>query len=330
MSVIEQHLLARLRARHLALLVALADTLSIHQAAARLYMTQPAASKVLRELEELFGTRLFERHPRGLLPTAATQIVIDRARIMLSEMQKLSGDLELIANGAQGKVRVGIMPVAIPELLSRVLALMSVKAQHVVTEFHEGSIDWMLAGLAQGKLDRIVGRLADGTAAAPFCREALFEESVCIVARHGHPFAEREAITPEMLASAGWIFPGSDAPLRWSIRRFFADKLITVPIPKVESVSVLANLQILQDTDWLAFLPRPVAVQYQKLGVLVILSTPDEWHMPAVGLVTRAEMRQTPALLAFVEAVRRIGSEIAKANAPSNSEREANTNGHAE
>ncbi|VVE14924.1 HTH-type transcriptional regulator GbpR [Pandoraea aquatica] len=317
--VIERHLLARLRARHLALLVALADTLSIHRAAARLHMTQPAASKSLRELETLFGTRLFDRHPRGLRPTAATQIVIDRARIMLTEMQKLGSDLELIANGALGKVRVGIMPVAIPDFLSNVLTHLSKDAPGVVAEFHEGSIDWMLGGLAQGKLDCVVCRLGDATAAAHFSREALFEESVCIVARHHHPLARRKKITPAMLASADWIFPGGDAPLRTSIRQFFADHLTTVPIPKVECVSVLANLQMLQDTDWLAFLPRPIAVQYQRLGVIAILNAPGEWPMPAVGLVTRAETNQTPALDAFVSAVRYVGAGIAEIRARADS-----------
>ncbi|WP_233833887.1 LysR substrate-binding domain-containing protein [Paraburkholderia sp. ZP32-5] len=310
MSVVEQHLLARLRARHLALLVALADTLSIHRAADRLHMTQPAASKALRELEELFGTRLFERYSHGLRPTAATQIVIDHARIMLSEMQKLGGDLELLANGAQGKVRVGIMPVAIPGLLTRVLALMDKEAPRVVTEFHEGALDWMLAGLAQGKLDCIVGRLGEGTAAAPFCREVLFEEDVCIVARAGHPLAKRKKITPAMLAAADWIFPGADAPLRASIRSFFADCQIPSPIPKVESVSVLVNLQVLQETDWLAFLPHQIAVEYQKLGVLAVLEALNEWTMPAVGLVTRAETRPAPALQIFAQLVRRVGEEI--------------------
>ncbi len=271
-------------------------------------MTQPAASKSLRELETLFGTQLFERHPRGLRPTAATQIVIDRARIMLVEMQKLGSDLELIANGALGKVRVGIMPVAMPTLLSKVLQQLGNDAPRVVAEFHEGSLDWMLGALSQGKLDCVICRLGDGTAATHFRREALFDESVCIVARSGHPIARRKTITAAMLASADWIFPGGDAPLRTSIRQFFTDAAMPVPVPKVECVSVLANLQMLQDTDWLAFLPRPIALQYAKLGVIAILNASHDWPMPAVGLVTRAETQQTPALDAFVNAVRSVTS----------------------
>lgn len=304
MTVTEHHLLARLRARHLALLIALADTLSIHRAAARLHMTQPAASKALREMEALFGLQLFERHSRGLAPTAAAHLVVDRARVMLAEMQQLRGDLELIASGVQGKVRVGIMPVAIPDLLGPVLAAMAREAPRVVVELQEGALDWMLAGLANGKLDCVIGRLADATDAPHFHREALFKEHVCIVARHRHPLARRKRLTSHMLAEAEWIFPSAEAPLRATIRRFFTDRSHAVPVPRVESVSVLANLQLLRHTDWLALLPRPIALQYEKLGVISILSAPKDWPVPSVGLVTRAETNRTPALQLFLQAVR--------------------------
>ena len=60
---------SRLKTRQLLLVVALADEGSIHRAAAALNMTQPAASKLLRELEESIGAVLFERLPRGMRPT---------------------------------------------------------------------------------------------------------------------------------------------------------------------------------------------------------------------------------------------------------------------
>ncbi|NUT17502.1 MAG: LysR family transcriptional regulator, partial [Cupriavidus sp.] len=60
----------RLKTRQLLLLLAVADEGSIHRAAERLAMTQPAASKLLREMEELLSVPLFERLPRGMAPTA--------------------------------------------------------------------------------------------------------------------------------------------------------------------------------------------------------------------------------------------------------------------
>ncbi|NNC09764.1 LysR family transcriptional regulator, partial [Corallococcus exiguus] len=60
---------ARLKTRQLLLLIALAEEGNIHRAAAALNMTQPAASKLLRELEAMLDVQLFERMPRGMRPT---------------------------------------------------------------------------------------------------------------------------------------------------------------------------------------------------------------------------------------------------------------------
>lgn len=54
---------ARLKMRQLLLLVALDEEGNIHRAAETLYMSQPAASKLLKDLEEMMGVRLFERLP---------------------------------------------------------------------------------------------------------------------------------------------------------------------------------------------------------------------------------------------------------------------------
>jgi molybdate transport repressor ModE-like protein len=60
---------ARLKTRQLLLLSALAEEGSIHAAARLLNMTQPAASKLLKDLEDALEVPLFERLPRGMQPT---------------------------------------------------------------------------------------------------------------------------------------------------------------------------------------------------------------------------------------------------------------------
>jgi DNA-binding transcriptional LysR family regulator len=60
---------ARLKTRQLLLLIALDDFRNIHRAADELNMTQPAASKQVKDLEEMLGVRLFDRLPRGMEPT---------------------------------------------------------------------------------------------------------------------------------------------------------------------------------------------------------------------------------------------------------------------
>jgi DNA-binding transcriptional LysR family regulator len=67
---------ARLKSRQLALVVALDDTRSLRQAAERIHISQPAATRLLQELESQLGVELFQRSRRGMQPTMAGEVMV--------------------------------------------------------------------------------------------------------------------------------------------------------------------------------------------------------------------------------------------------------------
>ena len=75
---------ARLKPRQLMLLSTISDEGNIHRAAEILNMSQPAASKLLKDLEDVLGVALFERLPRGMRPTWYGEALVRHARIALS------------------------------------------------------------------------------------------------------------------------------------------------------------------------------------------------------------------------------------------------------
>ena len=79
---------ARLKTRQLLLLVALAEEGNIHRAAQVLNMTQPAASKLLKDLEDVLEVPLFERLPRGMRPTWYGETMIRHARVALASLNQ--------------------------------------------------------------------------------------------------------------------------------------------------------------------------------------------------------------------------------------------------
>src|SRR5437762_2659974 len=98
---------ARLKTRQLLLLVALAEEGNIHRAAQVLNMTQPAASKLLKDLEDVLEVPLFERLPRGMRPTWYGETMIRHARVALSSLNQAHDELEAIKAGRYGQVSVG-------------------------------------------------------------------------------------------------------------------------------------------------------------------------------------------------------------------------------
>ena len=88
----------RLKIRHLVLLTAIAKHGSLLKAAASLHVTQSAATKALRELEEVLKISLFDRSPRGVTPTAYGLSLIDHAKAILSQVHFAAEEL---TNGAR-------------------------------------------------------------------------------------------------------------------------------------------------------------------------------------------------------------------------------------
>src|SRR5437763_16681178 len=83
-----QHaLLTRLKLRQLALLQAIARHRTLGRVAADMRLSQPAITKALHEVEDIFGAPLFERTSRGLAPTAAGDAVLAYARRWLAELE---------------------------------------------------------------------------------------------------------------------------------------------------------------------------------------------------------------------------------------------------
>ena len=94
-----------LKLRQLQLIVDVADTGQVVAAAQRLNMTQPAASRMLAELEHLLGVKLTARHPRGLNLTPAGARLAELARGILREIDTAAVEVRDIAGGKAAAFR---------------------------------------------------------------------------------------------------------------------------------------------------------------------------------------------------------------------------------
>ena len=98
----------------------LAEELHFGRAAARLHIAQPALSQQLRQLEREVGSRLLERSTRRVDLTEAGRLLRMRAHEVLATLDQTSADIELLAAGRAGRVRVGFVGTATYDVLPRV------------------------------------------------------------------------------------------------------------------------------------------------------------------------------------------------------------------
>ena len=139
------------------------------------------------------GLKLFERTARGVIPTAYGQCLIGHARAVLSELALARDELQGLASGGSGSIRVGVLATAALELLPRALAAFKAKLPGVLVLIREGIVETVLPELWQGNLDLIVGRLPqDG--AQGLGQKTLMEEGVSVVTGRHHPLVRRKRL----------------------------------------------------------------------------------------------------------------------------------------
>ena len=305
----------RLKTRQLLLVVALAEEGNIHRAAAALSMTQPAASKLLRELEDMLGAVLFERMPRGMRPTLYGDALIRHARAVLGSLDQAQEELSALKAGRLGHVAVG----AITSPGVRVLpaAVAAVKRTHanlrVSVEIDASNV--LLEHLAQDKLDVVLGRLSAEHDKLQLRYEPLAGEPVCAVVRPGHPMLaaaqdNAQAIALADIARATWVVPPVGSVLRHRFELMFQRASLAPPSNVVETPALLFITRVLEQSDMIAVLTEDVARYYAAHGMVAILPVPMDCQMDDFGIITRADGLFTPAASVMIEALRQVSAEI--------------------
>ena len=161
-------MLLRVRPRQLLLLAALDAQRNLGRAAQAMHIGQPAATKLLLQLEDALGERLFERQARGMQPTASGEVLIRYARRVLTDFGAVREEMGALRSGLSGALRLGSVPGAVPQLLAP--ALLDYRRRHpqVALSVVEGTSDVVLAQLARGDVDLALGRLTEGFSAEEF------------------------------------------------------------------------------------------------------------------------------------------------------------------
>lgn len=304
------YLRSRLKTRHMLLLVALADEGNIHRAAEVLAMTQPAASKMLRELEQMLGVRLFERLPRGVRPTEYGLALIRHARLLVESLDQAHDEIAGIREGQAGHVRVGAITSPAVRLLPEVVAGLKRQWPRLNVTVEVESSNVLLERLAQDRLDLVIGRLSAEHDKLALDYEPLTFEPVNAVARPGHPLLDGRPLALDGLDAATWIVPPLGSVLRHRFELMFQRASLRPPASVVETSAPLFITRLLERSDMLAVLAADVARYYAARGLVAILPLPMPCQMDDYGLITRNDRLPSPAAARLHAALREAGRDL--------------------
>ncbi len=184
-------------------MVAIYDAGSFRKAAKALGISQPTLTWSVRQLEESLDVRLFERGPRGIRPTAICDRMVQRARLMLREQDRMLADVS--ASARSQTIELGVHSIFLTRAFAQCIATFSRRWPTATLRIREGFSSDLIDRLLRGELDFACCALPDDGAHGGALRaEPLAVLDYSIVAAAGHPiFADIAAGRPA--ADYAWV-----------------------------------------------------------------------------------------------------------------------------
>lgn len=132
-------------------MVAVYEAGSFRKASIELGISQPALTWSIRQLEEELNARLFERGPRGIRPTAVCEKLMQRARLIVREEERMLADAALTSQSLA--LQVGVHPSIFNGAFARCITRFGELAPHVILRIREGYSAELIERLEHGELD---------------------------------------------------------------------------------------------------------------------------------------------------------------------------------
>lgn len=271
---------------------------SITAAALELRLTQPAASRALRDIEQLLRVHLFDRdRARGMSLTGAGELVLPRARALLADYRSLTVELDAYRAGTGGRLRLGVIPFVSGPLIERLIAELTGKRQRMSLTVTEASTTTLLEELRLQRLDAVIGRCSTAPLPPGLAQETLIRQDGCLLVHPKNPLVRSERIKLADLGAFAWILPPDGTPTRAAINAAFAKAMLAPPVATVEASSIkVIHLTLRVNPRMLSIVPSDAGHDIERLGGVRRLPFPVTLDMPPVGLISAARHRETPVV----------------------------------
>lgn len=300
----------QLKTRQMALLMAIDASRNLHQAALATHMSQPAASKMLKDMEELFGVAFFERLPRGMRPTIYGETLIRHVRMALDNLTQGQSAIATLQAGLSGQVNMGVIVTPSMTLVPQAIAAIKAEAPHLSIGVEVGTSDVLVEQLKRGRLDFLIARIPAEEEDLKLVYEDLSEETECAVVRVGHPMLQRNGLTLQDLGASVWILSPRGSILRHQFDMLFRRHGLAAPSNVIETTAMSVIKALLQQTDFLHLMPLEVARYYVASSELSILPVDLPCNMDSYGLIMRSDHVLSPGANLLLGHIRRVATSM--------------------
>lgn len=276
-----------------------ADSGAITSAARSLFVTQPALSRRLQQLEAELGTVLFERTRHGVELTEQGRFVRRAGLDLVDRWERMQAGVAALSNLESGVVRLGGGATAVSFLLPKAIAAFQREHPGVLFQVKE-------EGSRDVELDVVAERIELGIVTLPlhsdeFVVTPLRTDRIVLVAGEQHPLASRKRVPVSALEGQDLVGFESPSAIRSLIDGALRDAGVNLKVV-MELRSIPAILRMVSATDYLAFVSQ-MGVSDEPEGVRVLPVTGLKIQR-GLAVIHKRDRPLSPAAASFAKQLR--------------------------
>ena len=274
---------------------------SITQGARRANLALAAASTRIRNMEDTLGAALLVRSWQGVVPTQAGRTLLQHARSILAEAERLREDLGAYAGGLAGQIRVLSNTNALTEFLPEALSSFLAAHPQVSVDLEERLSDEIVGLIAEGVAD--LGIVAGTVDAASLETFPFRKDRFVLVVARDHPLAK---LTRTAFAQVlDYDFVGLDRSS--ALQRFLADKAARVGQPlrlRIQLRSFDAVCRMVECNVGIGIVPETTAHRVSRSMAIAVVALADAWALRDLTFCVRRLRELPPYARRLVEHLR--------------------------
>jgi len=283
-------------------LIAAVEHQNLAKAAEECNISQSGLSRSISSLEARLGVPLLVRSPRGVEATPFGKVILERARLIMGEVQRASDEVRAMAGGRVGAINFGITQNFALYSLHSIVVEMLTDRPNLQFNINTGGFMEVIQHVRNGTIDFAFGLLANVPPMEDLTIEVLRDHYSRVIARPSHPLSGVPDVTMEQLVRERWVTLNGTGFQKNFLAYF--NQQIGEPLQVVKTDSIGLIKHIVQETDVLTVLPADTVKDELANGSLVIIDCEAPAEATLVCLVYRKDGIQTPQMKLMLDRLR--------------------------
>lgn len=288
-------------------LIAAIEEGSLRAAGKRLGVSQPALTKLIRELERELSTTLLVRSTKGVIATAQGMVMYERATAADRELTQAVDQIRQLDGHMTGALTIGAVPLAVMLLVPETLRTFGNAFPGIQLRIVEELYIAQLTRLRKGEVDIALGPLPPELPPGEFAVETLMPITMVVVVRKGSPLARARSLAE--LAQAPWVYTGATSDSGYAKTLFERHGLPAPPAGAIVN-STLGLLSVISSGNCVGLMPQQIASHPMATPYLEIVPISEGPLLLSLGALARSDTHLKPSVRHFMAHLHRAAHHL--------------------